>query len=76
MKQRNQVKTPLASIVPLKGRSYQDIAKLTGATKSVTHRWLTGQAIPRPGSIAKLARALGVAESRLIRALYAARGAA
>lgn len=58
-------------LVNLAGKSYGEIANATGFRKSMVHRWLTGQSMPRRASIPKLAQALGMSEPRLVRALYA-----
>jgi len=53
------------------GKSYGEIAEASGFRKSMVHRWLTGQTIPRKASLPKLAAALGMSEKRLISAIYA-----
>lgn len=64
----NQGRKPL---VDLGSKSYGDIAKASGFGKSVVHRWLTRQAIPRRDSLPRLAKALGISEGSLVRAIYA-----
>ena len=58
-------------LVNLAGKSYGEIAEATGFRKSMVHRWLTGQSMPRRASLPKLAKALGLSEKRLVSALYA-----
>lgn len=65
---QNKGRRPL---VNLAGKSYGDIATAAGFRKSMVHRWLTGQSMPRRANIPKLAKALGLTEQRLVRALYA-----
>lgn len=65
---QNRGRRPL---VNLDGKSYGDIADAGGFRKSMVHRWLTGQSMPRRKNIPKLAKALGLTEQRLVRALYA-----
>lgn len=71
MSQAQDQKKGRQPLVNLAGKSYGDIAAASGFRKSMVHRWLTGQTIPRRANLPKLAAALGMSEKRLVGALYA-----
>jgi transcriptional regulator with XRE-family HTH domain len=71
MSQPQDQKKGRQPLVNLAGKSYGEIAEASGFRKSMVHRWLTGQSMPRKANMPKLAAALGMSEKRLVNALYA-----
>ncbi len=71
MSQPQDQKKGRQPLVNLAGKSYGEIAEASGFRKSMVHRWLTGQSMPRKANMPKLAAALDMSEKRLVSALYA-----